>query len=228
MTVLWYFTPYVENAAFSSALAYVGSLEKKVQGWITQYLNKIPSSWHLVCDSRKRLNVASEGSTWQGSKYASHKALHDSLTGKLVVGKYLHGNVIIYSVVHTLLMSCERKTNMCVSNCVVLVAFLTLASGQGQTDDPLVVKTTQGYLRGSILTSRKGVAIYSYRGVRFAQPPVGILRFKVSCVLQAVSRGQCPCAQTHFSRICKATWFKIFVTVTNIISTFMKTTIASL
>jgi hypothetical protein len=57
--------------------------------------------------------------------------------------------------------------------------FLTLASGQDPTGDPLVVRTAKGYLKGSILTSRKGKSIYSFRGVRFAQPPVGNRRFKV-------------------------------------------------
>jgi hypothetical protein len=60
-----------------------------------------------------------------------------------------------------------------------LTIFLALANGQDPTDDPLVVRTTKGYLKGSILTSRKGKSIYSFRGVRFAQPPVGNRRFKV-------------------------------------------------
>jgi hypothetical protein len=105
-----------------------------------------------------------------------------------------------------LLMCSERKTDMFTSIFAVLVAVLTATRGQELTDDPLVVRTAQGYLRGSILTSRKGISIYSYRGVRFAQPPVGIRRFKVrSCALKAVSRGQCPCAQKHLSRISKET-----------------------
>jgi hypothetical protein len=63
---------------------------------------------------------------------------------------------------------------------VLFVAILlTLADGQDPTADPLVVTTAQGYLKGSILTSRKGKSIYSFRGVRYAQPPVGSLRFKV-------------------------------------------------
>jgi hypothetical protein len=76
----------------------------------------------------------------------------------------------------------------CVEEMEVLIAtlsllfvatFLTLANGQDPTGDPLVVRTAKGYLKGSILTSRKGKSIYSFRGVPFAQPPVGNLRFKV-------------------------------------------------
>nr|AJP62562.1 carboxylesterase [Oxya chinensis] len=41
-----------------------------------------------------------------------------------------------------------------------------------------VVTTPLGSLRGSVIASRTGKPIYSFRGVRFAQPPVGNLRFK--------------------------------------------------
>ncbi|XP_047107555.1 esterase E4-like [Schistocerca piceifrons] len=40
------------------------------------------------------------------------------------------------------------------------------------------VQTPQGRLRGSLLRSLDGRTIYSFRGVRYAQPPVGELRFK--------------------------------------------------
>lgn len=37
-----------------------------------------------------------------------------------------------------------------------------------------------GKIRGSILTSRLGKEIYSFRGVRYAEPPTGERRFQVS------------------------------------------------
>ncbi|XP_049800943.1 esterase E4-like [Schistocerca nitens] len=40
------------------------------------------------------------------------------------------------------------------------------------------VQTPLGRLRGSVLRSLDGRTIYSFRGVRYAQPPVGALRFK--------------------------------------------------
>ncbi|XP_049787946.1 esterase E4-like [Schistocerca cancellata] len=43
---------------------------------------------------------------------------------------------------------------------------------------PPVVRTPLGSLRGSVIASRTGKPIYSFRGVRYAQPPVGNLRFK--------------------------------------------------
>ncbi|KAJ8888197.1 hypothetical protein PR048_007684 [Dryococelus australis] len=46
------------------------------------------------------------------------------------------------------------------------------------SDQGLVVTTAQGQLRGSILRSRLGKDIFSFRGVRFAEPPLGELRFK--------------------------------------------------
>ena len=46
--------------------------------------------------------------------------------------------------------------------------------------DPLVVQTTYGKIRGSTISSRLGKTIYSFRGIRYAKPPLGPLRFQVS------------------------------------------------
>jgi Carboxylesterase type B len=62
---------------------------------------------------------------------------------------------------------------------LVVAAVLTSTQGLGSGSEDPVVITSLGALRGSILTSRLGRQIYSFRGVRFAQPPVGNLRFKV-------------------------------------------------
>ncbi|XP_049854057.1 esterase E4-like [Schistocerca gregaria] len=58
----------------------------------------------------------------------------------------------------------------------VLVALPERLNGSHRDD--LVVETDLGRLRGSIIKSRSGRDIYSFRGVRFAKPPVGELRFK--------------------------------------------------
>lgn len=43
-----------------------------------------------------------------------------------------------------------------------------------------------GRIKGSFMTTRLGKKIFSFRGVRFAEPPVGKLRFQVrfieSCI----------------------------------------------
>lgn len=44
--------------------------------------------------------------------------------------------------------------------------------------EPLVTLTL-GQVRGSLLTSRLGKAIYAFRGIRYAKPPIEDLRFKV-------------------------------------------------
>lgn len=43
-----------------------------------------------------------------------------------------------------------------------------------------VVNAPVGTFQGSVLTSRLGKIIYSFRGIRYAEAPVGELRFKVS------------------------------------------------
>ncbi|PSN44657.1 hypothetical protein C0J52_15734 [Blattella germanica] len=61
----------------------------------------------------------------------------------------------------------------------VVVAVINITNGYPQTNNSPIVTIAQGQLRGSILTSRKGRPIYSFRGIRFAEPPVGELRFKL-------------------------------------------------
>ena len=63
---------------------------------------------------------------------------------------------------------------------VLATTILASTHDQGSSDEGIVVETAQGRLRGSVLITRKGRKIYSFRGVRFAQPPIGKLRFKVS------------------------------------------------
>lgn len=48
--------------------------------------------------------------------------------------------------------------------------------------EPVVV-TGLGHIRGGVLRSRLGELFYAFRGIRYAKPPVGDLRFKVSSKL---------------------------------------------
>lgn len=58
---------------------------------------------------------------------------------------------------------------------VLLLAACTLTSA---LDDPRVT-LDQGSLRGKTLKSRGGKQILTFRGIPYAAPPVGNLRFKV-------------------------------------------------
>ncbi|XP_067006683.2 juvenile hormone esterase [Anabrus simplex] len=59
--------------------------------------------------------------------------------------------------------------------CVAVLLLTVLAAVRA--NDP-VVRTAQGQLRGSVLRTVDGRDIFSFRGVPFAKPPVGDLRFK--------------------------------------------------
>jgi hypothetical protein len=61
----------------------------------------------------------------------------------------------------------------------LLIGLALKSNASQQHDASPVVRTVHGTLRGSVIQSRLGRSIYSFRGVRFAQPPVGDLRFKV-------------------------------------------------
>lgn len=42
-----------------------------------------------------------------------------------------------------------------------------------------LVSISLGKIRGSFMQSRLGKQIYSYRGIKYAEPPIGELRFQV-------------------------------------------------
>lgn len=47
----------------------------------------------------------------------------------------------------------------------------------------VIVTTRQGKLRGKKVMTANGVAYYSFKGIPYAKPPIGALRFKVSSIL---------------------------------------------
>lgn len=63
---------------------------------------------------------------------------------------------------------------------VLLSVVLTFASGDPVVDEQPEVTAPIGRIRGSISTSRLGRRIYSFRGVRYAEPPTGQQRFQVA------------------------------------------------
>ena len=64
----------------------------------------------------------------------------------------------------------------------ILVAFFCLIgiiAGEHSNEEQPLVNAPIGQIRGSILTSRLGRDIYSFRGVRYGEPPTGHQRFQV-------------------------------------------------
>ncbi|KAL6420041.1 hypothetical protein ACFW04_010998 [Cataglyphis niger] len=61
----------------------------------------------------------------------------------------------------------------------LLSVVLAFASGDS-AGEQCEVTAPIGRIRGSIMTSRLGKRIYSFRGVRYAEPPTGQLRFQVA------------------------------------------------
>ena len=62
---------------------------------------------------------------------------------------------------------------------VFLVCVTGLAIAQQSIAEQPLVTAPIGKIRGSILTSRLGKEIYSFRGIRYGEPPVGSQRFQV-------------------------------------------------
>ncbi|KAL2720354.1 esterase E4-like [Vespula squamosa] len=63
---------------------------------------------------------------------------------------------------------------------IALSAFFVFAIADDSTSENPIVEAPIGKIRGSILTSRLGRKIYSFRSVRYAEPPVGQQRFQVA------------------------------------------------
>lgn len=61
---------------------------------------------------------------------------------------------------------------------IVLVAQLGAPTIAHSHQPPPIVHTGLGSIRGSILESRLGRKFYAFRGIRYANPPVGALRFQ--------------------------------------------------
>ena len=70
-----------------------------------------------------------------------------------------------------------------------LTALLVLfgLSASALASEEVVIKTSKGEVRGVRVDSDKGFYYYSFRGIRYAQPPVKELRFKVSYIYNTYS-----------------------------------------
>lgn len=63
----------------------------------------------------------------------------------------------------------------------VILGLLCLFQVKG--DEYSEVVTSLGTIKGTRMTSYHGRPFYAFRGIRYAQPPVGELRFKVRVLL---------------------------------------------
>lgn len=64
---------------------------------------------------------------------------------------------------------------------LLIVCVLEIAVAEDDVvNDPLLVQAPLGKLKGSFLETRLGKKIFTYRGVRYAEAPVGQQRFQVS------------------------------------------------
>ena len=83
---------------------------------------------------------------------------------------------------------------------LVCVTGLAIAQQSKTAKQPLVTAPI-GKIRGSILTSRLGREIYSFRGIRYGEPPVGSQRFQVKnpltgCYFTSVLLMRYPCIKS--------------------------------
>jgi hypothetical protein len=60
------------------------------------------------------------------------------------------------------------------------ISLLLLVCMLSQVHADCLVTIAQGTARGAVMTSLHGKDFCSYRGIRYAEPPVGELRFRVS------------------------------------------------
>jgi len=56
--------------------------------------------------------------------------------------------------------------------------------------ETVVLRVTQGDLRGRKIITKSGLQYYSFQGIPYATPPVGNLRFKVSIFILCKKENQ--------------------------------------
>lgn len=79
-------------------------------------------------------------------------------------------------------MKCKIISSCSISVFALLISIIVIRIDAKPSDlyeEPVVI-TGLGHVRGSVLRSRLGELFYAFRGIRYAKPPVGDLRFKVS------------------------------------------------
>lgn len=59
----------------------------------------------------------------------------------------------------------------------IIIVFYKLNTVSAEDEDE--VSTPLGKIRGSFMQTRLGERIYSFRGIRYAEPPIGENRFQV-------------------------------------------------
>lgn len=75
-----------------------------------------------------------------------------------------------------IISSCSINVFTCV---ISIIVTSVVAKPNDLYEEPVVI-TGLGRIRGSVLRSRLGELFYAFRGIRYAKPPTGDLRFRVS------------------------------------------------
>ncbi|XP_046396535.1 juvenile hormone esterase-like [Ischnura elegans] len=70
------------------------------------------------------------------------------------------------------------KLSICIATLLSASLLLYVGASRDEASDNPVVRTPLGAVRGTTMISRSGRAINAFRGMRYAKPPVGELRFK--------------------------------------------------
>ena len=72
------------------------------------------------------------------------------------------------------------RTTLAVLICS-FAAFISFTVISAQVSETLEISNL-GKVKGSFLSTRLGKSIFSFRGMRYAEPPVGSLRFQVRLI----------------------------------------------
>lgn len=79
---------------------------------------------------------------------------------------------------HMLVTTCSSCKMLRDLSLLLLIAVCLVNSDDAENP---TVSISLGQVKGSTTESRLGKRIYSFRGLRYAEGPIGPLRFKVSC-----------------------------------------------
>jgi hypothetical protein len=74
---------------------------------------------------------------------------------------------------------CPRSIKQATALYCTPYGYITSSSRDANMPETVTVQVAQGGLRGRKLATKTGATYYSFRGIPYAKPPVGELRFKV-------------------------------------------------
>lgn len=96
---------------------------------------------------------------------------------------------------------------------LLVLLFMVAVCSATSDQDPLLVQTVQGKVKGNVLKTYTGKDILSFRGIKYAEAPSGQNRFKVSLHCFSINL-----YLAHFSSLCYLFYFNLIFSLISLVT----------